>query len=370
MSHSPVTTPPVDPVRYSPAVEQVSADEQVAVDALKASFKTIMDTTSRDYGRAVRGVHAKGHALVHGTLTVAYGLPPALAQGLFAQPGRYPAMLRLSTVPGDILDDAVSSARGAALKISGVTGAPLPGATRGEQDFLMVNGPVFGAKTPAAFAKNLKLLAATTDKAEGLKKAWSATLRTLEAGLEALGGHSMLLTALGGAPETHPLGETYFTTTAFRFGDYIAKLSLRPAAPALSARSGEIIKLHGRADALREEIGQVIAAERTRWDLCVQLCTDLEAMPVEDPTVEWDQAVSPYLTVATFEADPQVSWDTGSDAEEDAQYFSPWNGLAAHQPLGAVNRARQDVYAYGQGYRADFNHCPIQGARSAEGVQG
>ena len=370
MTHAAVSAPPATLVRYSPGVEQALPDEHDAVDALKVSFKKIMDTTSRDYGRAVRGVHAKGHALVHGTLTVVVDLPPALAQGLFAQPGRYPAVLRLSTVPGDILDDAVSSARGAALKISGVPGAPLPGATRGEQDFLMVNGPVFGAKTPAAFATNLKLLAATTDKAEGLKKAWSATLRALEAGLEALGGHSMLLTALGGAPETHPLGETYFTTTAFRFGDHIAKLSLRPVSPALTAHSGEIIKLHGRADALREEIGQVIGAQPARWDLCVQLCTDLEAMPVEDPTVEWDQAVSPYLTVATFEADAQVSWDAGSDAQEDALYFNPWNGLAAHQPLGAVNRARQDVYAYAQGYRADFNHCPIHGARTAQGIQG
>ncbi len=370
MTQATVSAPPTTLVRYSPEVENVSVDEAEAVDALKASFKTIMDTTSRDYGRAVRGVHAKGHALVHGTLTVAAGLPTALAQGLFAQAGRYPAVLRLSTVPGDILDDAVSSARGAALKISSVPGAPLPGATRGEQDFLMVNGPVFGAKTPGAFAKNLKLLAATTDRAEGLKKAWSATLRALEAGLEALGGHSMLLNALGGAPETHPLGETYFTTTAFRFGDYIAKLSLRPVSPALTAHSGEIIKLHGRADALREEIGTVIEQQLARWDLCVQLCADLDTMPVEDPTVEWDQAVSPYLTVATFEADPQVSWDAGSDAAEDALYFSPWNGLAAHQPLGAVNRARKDVYAYAQGYRANFNHCPIHGARTAQGIQG
>jgi hypothetical protein len=48
-----------------------------------------------------------------------------------------------STRPGDILDDAVSANRGMAIKLLGVP--CLADATGGDQDSLMLNGPVFGS---------------------------------------------------------------------------------------------------------------------------------------------------------------------------------------------------------------------------------
>ena len=354
-------------VPFDPSVETLSSDEAEAVASLKASFRHILETTSKDYGHAVRGVHAKGHGIIKGEVSVLPGLPPELAQGLFAQPGTYEAVLRISTSPGDILDDAVSSPRGAALKVLGVTGERLAGENGGEQDFVMVNGPVFGAPTPAAFAKNLKLLAATTDRAEGAKAALSATLRVVEGALEALGAKSALITQLGGAPEVHPLGETYYSQTAYRYGDYIAKVSLAPVSPGLTERSGDIVDVHNRPDALREDVADVMIEQGGTWELRVQLCVDLETMPVEDPTVLWDEAASPFVTVATFTAAPQVSWRNGvSQSEEDLLSFSPWHGLAAHQPLGAINRARREVYDYSADFRAEVNQCPVHAIKMLE----
>jgi hypothetical protein len=100
------------------------------------------------------------------------------------------------------------------------------------------------------------------------------------------------------------------------------------------------------------------------WELCVQLCTDLKAMPVEDPTVEWDADASPFVTVATFTVAPQIAWRNGaSNRNEDRLSFSPWHGLAAHQPLGSVNRARKTLYDFGAGYRSEVNRCPIHDVR-------
>lgn len=349
------------PVSYSSGVEQPSPDEQATIDGLKEAFGKILRTTSTDYGRAVRGVHAKGHGLIKGTLTIADDLPPELAQGLFARGGRYDAILRVSTAPGDILDDAISSPRGVALKVLGVGGARLAGGPDdGAQDFLMVNGPVFGAPTPAQFLKNLKLLAATTDKGEGLKKAWSAVLQGVEGALETVGLKSTLVSQLGGVPETHPMGDTYFSQTAYRYGDYIAKISLKPRSKSLIERTGDRVNTDGRPDALREDVGEVMIVNGGGWDLCVQLCTDLDKMPVEDPTVLWDEKLSPFVTVASFEASPQVSWQ-GRDSEhlEDRLAFSPWNGLEAHRPLGAVNRVRKENYEFSASFRSGFNKCPI-----------
>ncbi len=44
-------------------------------------------------------------------MVVKPGLPPELAQGLFATPGTHKAFMRLSTNAGDILPDAVSLPR-------------------------------------------------------------------------------------------------------------------------------------------------------------------------------------------------------------------------------------------------------------------
>lgn len=356
-----------NPVIYTPSVERVSSDEGEAVADLKASFRTILDTTAQDYGHAVRGVHAKGHGIVTGRLTVHSDLPPTLAQGLFAGPGDYEAILRFSTSPGDILDDAVSSPRGIGLKILGVPGERLAGSEDGDQDFLMVNGPVFGAPTPAVFAKNLKLLAATTDKAEGAKKLLSGALRVVESALEAVGGGSSLVKQLGGAPEVHPLGETYYSQTAYRYGDHIAKFSLRPVSPGLTAVSGDIVNVKDRPDALREDVSQTLIEQGGTWELAVQLCVDLEKMPVEDPTVQWDEDLGPFVPVATLTVEPQVAWENGlSQEREDLLSFSPWHGLAAHRPLGAVNRARKETYEFSAGYRSEANGCPMHQIKALE----
>ncbi len=64
----------------------------------------------------------------------------------------------------------------------------------------MVNGPAFSAPTAAKFLSNLRMLAATTDKAHGLKKVMSAAARGAEHRVEAFGGKSPTITTLGGQP--------------------------------------------------------------------------------------------------------------------------------------------------------------------------
>ena len=347
-------------VPFSPSVETVAPDEQETIAGLKEQFQTILETTSQDYGHAVRSVHAKGHGLARGTLEVFPDLPPELAQGLFAKPGRYDAIFRLSTNAGDILDDSIRLPRGLALKVMGVEGARLPG-SEGDttQDFIMVNGPVFAAPDPKAFLGNLKLLAKTTDKAEGAKKLLSTVLRGAEAALEAVGVESSLLQTLGGAKPVHPLGATYYTQTPYRYGAYIAKFSLAPVS-AIKDYAEETINATGRPDAIRTAVNELLVEQGGVWELRVQLCTDIDKMPVEDPSVEWDEEISPYRAVATLTVEPQIAWENGaSEATEDALSFSPWHGLADHQPLGGVNRARKDSYKMSADFRATFNGCPM-----------
>jgi hypothetical protein len=356
------------PIPYHPDLEQPQPDEQDTVQQLNATFDVILERTAEDYGHAVRSVHAKSHGVLDGELTVDTGLPAELAQGLFATPGTHKVLLRMSTNAGDILPDTISLPRGLAMKVLDVPGERLPGSEGTAQDFIMINGKVFTAKTADKFLGNLKLLAKTTDRIEGTKKVVSAALRGVRHAFEAVGKEAPAAVAsLGGAPNVEPLGETYYSVTPFRYGDYIAKFSLKPIAPAMTALSGKIIDIDGRENAVREEVQKEMRGIEAQWEFRVQLCRDTEKQPVEDPTVEWDEAEAPFIKVGTVRALAQDSWDAARVERIDEQTrFSVWTGIAAHQPLGDVNRARKDTYRHSADFRARTNGCPYHEPTSAQ----
>jgi hypothetical protein len=348
------------PVRYTPDVEQVKPDEGETIEQLNKTFDKILHKVAEDSGHAVRSVHAKSHGILEGVLTVDANLPPELAQGLFARAGEHPVYMRLSTNAGDILPDAVSLPRGLALKVLDVEGERLPGAEGTTQNFIMVNGTVFQAPSADKFLGSLKLLAGTTDRAEGLKVAASTVLRGVNKALQAVGVESTTIASLGGAPNVDPLGETYYSVTPFRYGDYIAKFSVAPVAPGLTALTGTEIDASGRPDAIRETVRAEMRGIEGVWEFRVQLCRDLERQPVEDPTVEWTEDEAPFQRVGLITIRPQDSWDAARvQAVDEEMRFSVWTGLAAHQPLGNINRARNIPYRHSAEFRQRFNGCPI-----------
>ncbi len=349
------------PLAFSPSEERPAPSEHAATADILVSMRGILETTWHDYGHSVRSVHAKSHGLLEGELRVLDGLDPALAQGLFARPGTYPVVLRFSTNPGDILDDTISSPRGLALKVIGVEGARLAGSEQDRtQDFVMVNGPAFVAPDAAAFARSLKLLAATTDTGQAWKKLLSAALRTTVKLGQACGLAMGGLKSLGGEPMTHPLGETFYTQTPFRHGAHVAKLSVAPTGPGLRALKDKPVRLAGRPNGLREALVEHFRAHGGEWELRVQLRTNAATMPIEDATVPWPEQESPYVAVARITVTPQPAWSEGRAAQvDDGMAFSPWHGLEAHRPLGSINRARKDAYPLSAGFRAARNGCPM-----------
>ncbi|MGI4816211.1 MAG: catalase family protein [Janthinobacterium lividum] len=358
----------VRPLPFDPNFEQVPDDEAATTQQLVDTMRSITETTYKDHGHATRSVHAKSHGLLQGELEVSADLPPELAQGAFAKPGIFPVVMRFSTNPGDILDDKISVPRGLAVKIIGVAGARLPGSEANTtQDFVMIDAPAFANATPKAFLANLKLLAKTTDKAEGFKKTMSAILRGVESAVEAVGGQSGTLMSLGGHPQTHILGETFYTSVPFLYGPYFAKLSIAPVSPALTVLTKAPVDLKDRPDGLREAVNDFFARQGGEWVVRIQLATDIDKMPIEDASVKWPEDESPYVTVARIRVAPQPAWsEARSVAIEDRLAFSPWNGLAAHRPLGGVMRSRKPAYEMSAQFRGQANGCPMHEPRVNE----
>lgn len=359
--------PPID---HDPRYEVPEEDEGDTQADLLDTLHAIADTTFGDTGKPLRSVHAKSHGLLRAELRVLPELPSVLAQGLFGAPGSYPAVMRLSTTPGDVLEDSVSTPRGVALKVLGVPGARLPGSEGDStQDFVMVNGTTFLNAGPKAFLAGLKMLAATTDKAPALKKMLSAALRQVERAVEKAGGDSASLKGLGGQPATHPLGETFHSQVPFLFGPYMAKFSLVPTAVGLTTLTDAPVDYASDPDVLRKVVGDYFAQQGGEWDLRVQLCTNIEEMPIEDASSEWPEELSPYVTVARVVAPPQAGWSEAlSAAIDDGMSFSVWHGLAAHRPLGSINRVRKAAYEMSSRLRARRRGAPIVEPVSLDGL--
>ena len=224
----------------------------------------------------------------------------------------------------------------------------------------MANAPAFAAPNPKAFLGNLKLLAKTTDKAQGLKKAFSAVLRGAEAVVETFGGKSPLLTTLGGQPLTHVLGETYYTQVPLLHGPYIAKLSVAPVSAGVAGAGGQegLGQRQAQWPARRGDrilhhpwrgVGTAGAAlHRYRGHADRGCLRRLAGGP------------SPYVAVARISVPPQPAWsEARSQVVDDRMAFSPWHGLAAHRPIGGIMRARKPAYAMSAEFRGKHNGCPM-----------
>ncbi len=358
---------PARALRYSADVEHEEAGEETVSEELCKTMHGINETTLKHGGHAIRSVHAKSHGLIEGELEIDDHLHPTLAQGLFAKPARYPVVLRFSTIPGDILSDSVSTPRGLAIKVIGVEGERLPG-SEGDvtQDFVLVNGPAFSAPNSKVFLGNLKLLAATTDRIEGVKKVASAFLRGVEGALESVGVESATIKTLGGQPETHILGDSFYSQVPVRWGDHIAKVGAFPASDELRALTDAPLHLKGDPDGLRAAVNAYFREHGGVWDLRAQLCVDLHDNPVENAHKVWDEDKSPYLSVGRITVKPQTGWsEARSKVVDDGLSFTPWHGLAAHRPLGSVMRARKRAYEMSARFRAEHNGVTVQEPREA-----
>jgi hypothetical protein len=343
---------------YSDSVEVKHPDEDKTFSELAGVMRHISEIVNDRARNAFRSVHAKSHALLKGQMSVLSDLPEHLQQGMFQPGSNYPVIMRFSTNPGDILPDSISSPRGLGIKVIGIANGDMLPQHAGQvtQDFVLVNGKAFGAPDAAGFLKIAKLLEQHVTDSEGLKQFVSTSTRVLENVLEAVGGGSDTLKAFG-HPETNILGESFFSQAPIRYGKYIAKVSVQPASENLKQLTGKHVPHLGkRYSGLRDEAVKFFETETAEWNVCVQLCTDLDKMPVEDASVKWPEDLSPYVPVARITAGPQNAYSAERRVYVDEKLsFNPWHCLAAHRPLGNIMRSRFVAYQASSQFRHSAN---------------
>jgi hypothetical protein len=238
-----------------------------------------------------------------------------------------------------------------AIKVLGVEGdVVLADEQRGQtQDFVMINHPVFFARNVKDYLRLEQVLVQADD----------SSLATLQGGLT--GGdwnplhwhwREMLAVArIAGQLPAHPASNTYFSMAPIRFGKYVAKYRAKPVGYRHDSYLDLVKRLGSQADAMRLALEETLRTQEVLFEYQVQLRTSEHTMPIEDASIEWPESESPYRTVAHLLLPHQkIEFLRQQNACQNLS-FNVWHALAAHRPLGGINRVRRRAYALSSAWR-------------------
>jgi catalase len=297
-----------------------------------------------------RDAHAKGHGCVLASFRVNDQLEQGLNYGVFAKGGRaFDSIIRFSNGNPAVQADSDRDPHGMAIKLLGVIEGKKLAPTEEKdttQDFILMDNPVFFIRTLEGYAELNHQLA------NGSKYGYFVH------GLNPLHYHLhefyLGLRTLKSRPESL-VTTRFFSASAYALGptQYV-KYSVIPCAENKPAAVDP--KDRQSPDYLRLELAKQSAAGGACFDFAVQRQILGKNMPVEDTTVEWDEADSPFVRVARITVRKVEANNTEAINEQcENTAFNPWHSLADHRPVGVMNRIRQALYQAMSRFRQDAN---------------
>lgn len=332
-------------ILYSPSVEVLADDEAETFEKIEQGFVKISDAGREKQGHDMRASHAKATGLLTGSLRILDNLPQELAQGIAARPGQFEALVRFAQGPGELLEDRISTHRGMAIKILGVSGPRVSQSLEeATQDFVLEPGPAFIHSTPKTFLADFN---AGVSNAPSLPMGVKSAVSNVARATNALIGNSGKILGFLGHPSVHPLAENYFSQAPVRWGDHVGKVAMVVSQETLDAIGNSKIDASEDPNAFRHTMVDYFQQHEAVFEFRVQLNTDFEEMPIEDSSVEWSQDFSSYQTVAILILPAQSAYsEERRQLYDERLSFSPANGLEDHRPLGGIMRARLAIYPH------------------------
>jgi catalase len=289
---------------------------------LKQMFVDIVQLRRIHAGQspAMRPVFLKPHGIVHARFEMKPDLPPDLKVGVFNL-RELPAWVRFSsdTVP---TSTDVRTTCGIAVKLFGVPGKKLlgDGAT---QDFLLQNNDVFFVDTAKDMCEFTRAGVVEGNYDPYLDK-HPITKRILDEMKKI---------------ESSVLAATYWSGLPYAFGpDRYVKYKLEP-----ELANDHIIPAND-PNYLAHDLARRLRAGDARFRFMVQFRTDPQAMPLDQATVLWSEAISKPVHLATLVIPKQDIHDLGQAEYGENLSFNPWHCLPEHEPQGSISQARRVVY--------------------------
>ena len=288
-----------------------------------------------------RDAHPKHHGCVMAHFeTDPNALPPAQRVGIFApsQPKIFQAWIRFSNGdPDPNKSDAEGDVRGMAIKLMNVKGSE-----SGSQDILLMNSKSFFIRDTGEYL----------DLMEALEGKISILFFALT--------HSRFREVIGAAKAMkvgNPLDLDYFSATPYKLGNIAVKWSAKSCTP-VSEKS--LPPDQPSQNFLGERLAETLEKQGTCFEFQAQLQNPNANMPVEDPTVEWNENQSRYTTIAKIHIPVQQNIRSPEMMRFcENLSFNPWRTLSQQRPLGAINRVRLSTYKHISEKRHLYNNLPL-----------
>jgi catalase len=322
-------------------------DESEQAEIAVVNFRKLLDNYKTDY--ISRGAHAKAHACVKALFKISNDIEQKYRHGIFSKVGKqFKAWIRFSNGHFDlsISHDSKPDARGMAIKILEPPGDPLQVAANGipTQDILLTNSPVF-------FIENIYDYNKLVAKPDDLIGFIFNGLNPFKWRIRELILAKKTLTP----PPSSMLSPQYFSITAYKLGPHNIKYSVKPC----QHRPEPVNTDSDDPDYLREDLAHKLEKDSACFNFMIQQQNPEKYMSIEDPTKEWKETDSPFITLAQISIPAQTF-----NKPEQYQFcenlsFAPWHALAEHRPIGQFNRLRKAVYPASSVYRHTQNHTEV-----------
>jgi len=220
-------------------------------------------------------------------------------------------------------------------------------------DLLVAEGlKQFGFSTPKALSKTLRFVKSAS--LLGFLTNASTLLR---------GAFGYRRAGLALSNATGIAGKEFYTGLPFQLGRGACKMALLPRQvdqlPTDKIPCGEIgsmARMQGSEEEVAAKYAEAVVdifegrsdagpTSAIVWDFALQIAKTCPTHDLLEADVCWDESVSPYQAVGTLTVFPEPALAGGIAGQEGSGlFFNPWNALAAHRPLGAMNHARLSVY--------------------------
>ncbi len=302
-------------------LEIIPAEESANIDQVT---KLQIEIMKNHQDPSKRGQHPKQQALLRGVFEISNQVPDEMRVGVFAEPRKFDALIRMST--GLLEKDSDPQGHGLAIKLLDVAGSPC-----GTQDFIMLDQPTFFIRDVADYV--------------GMFSAASKGCPH-----DFYGKHARefaLLQSFSVVVPSH-VDRQYWAELPIAMGEGAGRLSLIPDASNASGRPAATT-----ADGLKEALEDYFVSQKrsASFNFAIQRYADEATTPIEDATSVWG---TPFEDVATLTIPPQ-------DFTASRQYefcenlsYTPWHCHPDHQPLGGIQRCRKRVYEESQRLRHEL----------------
>lgn len=324
-----------DPLKYNKDYDRLTDEEKVLFEINKKSISDFVEQSASlsDVNYATRNAHAKTYAVTKGRLIISENIPQEF-EHLFDKK-IYDLTIRLSNAHLKINKSKKDiPAYGFAVKIKDEQANLIA-------NYPLVNFPLFPINSVCTF---LKLF---TSINQFYIKKWSSfsLIAQIVKVIPSTCTPSFIknLFKLFQKRNDFILSFDFYSVGAYRLGDYMVKIKLAPQS---------VDKKFTKSKKMKEAAEDYLKSKTFSADVYIQLCYDIKKQPINQLNVEWKN--SPFIKIGELKIGKEDILDPAS-CENELLSFNPYESKAFFQPVGKIQKLREEAYKVSLKTRVKIN---------------